>query len=110
MEWNKWLTWSFVLGVVQYLIFIARFDYLITLGVFVTHHFVELPAVFIFGMGIYQLLEDNYIQWHGYWDLIAIGLFVLLVFRPQNIVVRLIIYSPFLPGYYSKKWANRKHT
>jgi hypothetical protein len=49
---NKYLVSGFILGILQYLVYVRRYDYLLKFGPFVTHHFVELPAFFLLGVGM----------------------------------------------------------
>lgn len=55
---NRYLKVGFILGILQFLIYLAGYDYILRLGPFVTHHFFELPAFFILGMGFSELFAD----------------------------------------------------
>ena len=55
---NRYLKIGFILGILQFLIYLSGYDQVLRLGPFVAHHFVELPAFFILGMGFAQFFND----------------------------------------------------
>ena len=55
---NNYLKLGFTLGVLQFSVYLFGFDHILTWGPFVTHHFIELPAFFILGVGFSVLFYD----------------------------------------------------
>ena len=46
-----------ILGIVQFLIFYFGLDHLVTLGPYVTHHFIELFAFGFIGYGLFECFD-----------------------------------------------------
>jgi hypothetical protein len=102
---NKYLVSGFILGVLQYLIYTGRYDYLLKFGPFVTHHFVELPAFFILGVGMSVFFFD--LGWPPFMAqgmnafmvalLLSINLFTGGIDR---FIAAFIVSSPELIGFY----------
>jgi len=62
MEFNlkdRFFIIGFILTVIQFSIFIAKLDHLITLGPYVTHHIFELPAAFFIGLWVGKMVIFN---------------------------------------------------
>jgi len=55
---NRYLKVGFILGILQFLIYLVGYDHFLKLGPFVTHHFVELPTFFILDMGFSEFFAD----------------------------------------------------
>jgi hypothetical protein len=47
-----------MLGVLQFIVYFSGYDYVLRLGPFVAHHFLELPAFFFIGWGFSEFFSD----------------------------------------------------
>jgi len=56
---NRCLQVGFILGILQFLIYLSGYDHILRVGPFVTHHFIELPSFFILGMGFSKFFADS---------------------------------------------------
>ena len=102
---NKYLVTGFILGVLQYLIYIGGYDYLLKFGPFVTHHFIELPASFILGVGV-SIFFDN----SGYSSLKSqiVNAFMFAIISSIDffsrgiggLIASFIVLGPELAGFY----------
>ena len=55
---NRNLRIGLVLGVLQFIVYFSGYDYVLRLGPFVAHHFLELPAFFFIGWGFSEFFSD----------------------------------------------------
>lgn len=101
---NKYLITGVVLCIFQYLIYIGGYDYLLTFDPFVTHHFVELPASFILGVGLSKYLEDSGFSFTKSWIVNASMVASVIVFNffsngVGGLIASLIVLGPELIGF-----------
>ena len=102
---NKYLITGLILGVLQYLIYMGGYDYILKFGPFVTHHFIELPASFVLGVGISIFFDDS-----GYSSLKSQVLNALMFATQLSIdffsrgidglIASFIVLAPELIGFY----------
>lgn len=101
---NIYLRLGFVLGIIQFLVYLSRFDNLLTLGPFVTHHFIELPAFYCFGVGfsiLFYDMEFTHIQAYGLNFLIfTLNIFQFSGVDLNGILAAFIVSMPELIGFF----------
>ena len=106
---NRYIKTGFILGVLQFLIFYSGYDYLLHLGPFVAHHFIELPAFFMLGRGFSRFFADHNLS-SLVSQILNLLIFVLnLVVAPggmsfSGMLVGFIVSFPELIGFYSHRF------
>jgi len=82
---NRFLKVGFVLGVLQFLVFLSGWDHLIEVGPFREHRFIELPAFYLLGRGFVMFFHG--LEWNDRAALLGVlevYLFNILV-TPQGL-------------------------
>ena len=102
---NKYLITGFILVVLQCLIYVGGYDYLLNIGPFVTHHFVELPASFIVGVGISIFLHDS--EYSSLKSQVVNTLIIVIILSIDffsrgigGLIASFIVLAPELVGFY----------
>ena len=102
---NQNLKIGLVLGVLQFIVYFSGYDHLLSVGPFVAHHFIELPAFYIMGMGFSEVFHD--LEWTSVNSQVAnLVIFVSNIFLTTigygavSIVAAFIVSSPYLVGFY----------
>jgi len=102
---NRYLKIGFILGIMQFLIYLSGYDHILRLGPFVTHHFFELPAFFILGMGFSKFFTDLRFS-STKAQILNILMFVLNIFigpssrSVSSVYASYIVSFPELIGFY----------
>jgi len=105
---NRFLKVGFVLGVLQFLVFLSGWDHLIEVGPFREHRFIELPAFYLLGRGFVTFFHD--LGWNDRAALLGVlevYLFNVLV-SPQGldssaILAELLCLSRTFWGWHSRQ-------
>ena len=102
---NQNLKIGLLLGVLQFIVYFSGYDHLLRVGPFVAHHFIELPAFYIMGMGFSEVFHD--LEWTSVNSQVAnLVIFVSNIFLTTigygavSIVAAFIVSSPYLVGFY----------
>lgn len=101
---NNYIIFALVLGVLQFLVYFSGYDHLLTWGPFVAHHFIELPAFYVFGFGFSVLLLE--MKFSSLQAQIINLFFFILTLIPffggsfNGILASFIVSNPWLIGFY----------
>jgi hypothetical protein len=101
---NNYLKLGSAFGILQFLVFLLEFDYLLTWGPFVAHHFIELPAFFTIGVGfsiLYYDMKLSSTQAQVLNQIIfTLNLFPFSSGDLNGVVASFLVSSPELLGFY----------
>jgi len=89
--------------IVQFAVYIMGFDHILTWWIYVTHHFVELPGFFFFGMwlgksffpsvGVEKAQKANFLLYFGW-------LFIYSRLDPIQLLAANLVQWPWILGFY----------